>query len=183
MTEQQQQHQPKKESISHYKSILTTLLRSAKPFTYNMPMIIDDHAGELFITKKSGSKPFKLSFNYCCSLDGTFEMIDYTDDTVESFWISLDKLLTMKYWNSMLVEEDQFAFQQAMRAYAYGIQNREIEMCYVCRDDSHGFKTECKHDICFKCFMKSIVSQYNEEGDWIRTFKCGLCRQEYNYHE
>lgn len=45
------------------------------------------------------------------------------------------------------------------------------KICYVCFDETRGFKTPCDHDICYTCFQKSVVRS---------SFTCGMCRRQTN---
>lgn len=65
------------------------------------------------------------------------------------------KMRWMKLLRQMLLEAD----------------NVEADSCYICFEDTHGYKTPCGHDICYTCFVKCI------QRDEDREFVCGICRE------
>lgn len=80
--------------------------------------------------------------------------------------------------------------RRAMYAITYMAEPKVLTECYVCYEDTFGHKTLCGHDICPKCYHRSLEElDINEEADEYEVeiqedmmycprvkFVCGICR-------
>lgn len=82
---------------------------------------------------------------------------------------TLKKVLsTYKIVNDELCSEEEMSRHLIFYNTVLDIKGKEEEECYVCNENTRGFKTDCGHNICVQCFSKSTTKG---------TFRCGICRQ------
>lgn len=100
------------------------------------------------------------------------------------------RLRNIRSYSSIMMKGD-FEKYKSVRNTFLQVQNKEEKECYVCYHPTHGHQTKCGHDICAKCFYKSLqqcdcilyVHKYHDdedeesgdEGDKnVYKYKCGL---------
>eukprot|EP00952_Eustigmatos_sp_NYUAD-ZCMA_P012647 50718-Eustigmatos_ZCMA.PRE.1 len=66
-------------------------------------------------------------------------------------------LTTYKFYGGRFMSPELREHSMAFRAAWLEMKGDANDVtCYVCLQDSEGYKTPCGHDICGRCFLKSL---------------------------
>jgi hypothetical protein len=154
-------------------------------YSININWTIDDLNGFLTI-EKHRNYANKDCFNVDFTITG-FRFYEYLEEPDQEFSSekhaftaselpnAINVVLNRKFHNGKWLDPKDLIEQQTLHHALYEATGKTMEKCYVCMDFSYGHKTpRCKHDICHKCFIKSI--NWHKHCDDEREFKCGVCR-------
>jgi hypothetical protein len=84
----------------------------------------------------------------------------------------------IKFWNGKIIDDDvEYRLYENFQRLKEEYFKTSIPKCYVCFENTRDYKTLCKHDICYQCFLKSIKCFVSPEKYY--EFKCGMCRKKY----
>lgn len=88
--------------------------------------------------------------------------------TIEDFINLIEDLANFKYFNNCLVSPKKYELLHQFHDFIRKTHKLEKPICYICLEYSKEYKTNCNHDVCYKCFLKQLKSNNS---------KCGLCKK------
>ena len=146
---------------------------SKLPYSLTVQTKIDDVIGTLIVHIYKNEPKYRIEFSWK-DLILKFSKIYYNVD-LNKFIQTLKDIKSYKFFGDKLIDEEDFQLHKTFRNALFEIWNEEEENCYVCHEDTCGYKTMCGHDICYKCYLKSIKHNVDEDAEVV-SFKCGVCR-------
>jgi hypothetical protein len=158
---------------------IESLNNKPKGWVFNMPFVVDFiNNGKLTIVKLDTDcsesdcmhHKWKVRFSYVIL---SYICVEQYFQDIQSMLNYISNMKTSKFVGSELfLPTDEYQEYTNIYENIMKLTNSSLDTCYVCHENNYGFKTECGHDICVKCFYKSCKrSSVNSN-----KFKCGLCR-------
>lgn len=134
--------------------------------------------------------PLRNAGEFICCSDVEELMQELQEWTCAKY---VGRLRNVRAYASFMKRKDACNYdltRRAMHAMMYSMEPTVLHECYVCYEDTFGHKTVCGHDICPKCFYRSLKDlDADEESEEFELeaqedmmfcprvkFECGLCR-------
>ena len=144
------------------------------PYSASVNVKIDEISGTLHMHIYRNEPKYRTEFSWK-ALGLKYSKMFYSIG-IQEFEDKLKSMKFMKFYGDQLMTNEDFNFHMKYKKALQEIWNEEIDDCYICKEDTHGYKTICGHDICYKCYIKSIKHKNDNHDEHIPFFKCGVCR-------
>lgn len=169
-TEQESEVTMMPATLSEFRNFLESQVNFG--LAIRLPMTLDGIDGSLRILKcntRDGHGAYNVEFVFtrlCCD---TLTPFDEFYETFDKMCDGIRQLPGLKILGKNGMLPDDFEKFIMCRKAVYELMDKPIETCYGCMEETFGYKTKCGHDICVKCFIKSVDKQES-------SFTCGVCR-------